>query len=188
MSKSRTDKKYKELKASFQERAKSIEKELHEDLLAVRHEYVPHHLKRKFLTGLGIFGTVYLAEKLLFGKRIPRIIRFTTSLSAIVLAPKVYRLIEDKILSFGALDPNELELLEDQQLDNEPFSGETTHESADSVTTPDPATGMMAAESTSEETISSEDPETDTDAQAEGPNNSQDTSEEEKPKNDPYQP
>lgn len=116
MSKSRSQQKYEELKAYYREKASAKEKELHMDLLAVRHEYVPHHLKRKFLTGLGIFGSVYLVEKLIFGKKLPRIIRFTTSLSAVVFAPKVYRLLEDKFLGLGELEPVEMEMLEDQQL------------------------------------------------------------------------
>jgi len=116
MSKSRSEQKYESLKEYYKEQAAVKEKELHMDLLAVRHEYVPHHLKRKFLTGLGIFGTVYLVEKLIFGKKLPRIIRFTTSLSATVFAPRVYRLLEEKLLAMGELEPLELEMLEDQQL------------------------------------------------------------------------
>ncbi len=118
-SKSRSEQKYEELKAYYREKASVKEKELHMDLLAVRHEYVPHHLKRKFLTGLGIFGTVYLVEKLIFGKRIPRIVRFTSSLSAIVFAPKVYRLLEDRLLGIGEMEPLEMEMLEDQQLNDD---------------------------------------------------------------------
>lgn len=119
MSKSRSEQKYEELKAYYKEKASAKEKELHMDLLAVRHEYIPHHLKRKFLTGVGIFGSVYLVEKLIFGKKLPRIIRFTTSLSAIVFAPKVYRILEDKFLGLGELEPLEMEMLEDQQLSSD---------------------------------------------------------------------
>jgi len=111
---SRSEKKYQELKSYYQEQASIKEKELHMDLLAVRHEYVPHHLKQKFLTGLGIFGTVYLAEKLIFGKRLPRILRFTTSIAATVATPRVYRFLENKLLGIGELSPVELEMLEDQ--------------------------------------------------------------------------
>jgi len=158
MSKNRSEEKYQQLRATYQEQAKALEKELHEDLLSVRHEYVPHHLKRKFLTGLGIFGTIYLAEKLLFGKRLPRIIRFTTSLSAIVWAPKVYRLIENKILSIGELDPMELEMLEDQQLDVAAVESYSTTEAIDDTVTPPIATESSTEDQTSEQQISSENP------------------------------
>lgn len=158
MSKNRSEEKYQQLRATYQEQAKALEKELHEDLLSVRHEYVTHHLKRKFLTGLGIFGTVYLAEKLLFGKRIPRIIRFTTSLSAIIWAPKVYRLIEDKILSIGELDPMELEMLEDQQLDEATVDSDSTAEPVDDLVTPSLASEPSTEDQTSEQQISSENP------------------------------
>ena len=126
MSKSRSEKRYSELKAFYKDKASDKEKELHMDLMAVRHEYVPHHLKRKFLTGLGIFGTVYLVEKLAFGKKLPRIIRFTTSLSATIFAPRVYRMLEDKFLGIGELDPIEMEMLEDQQLSHEAVVPDST--------------------------------------------------------------
>lgn len=116
MSKNKTQKKYEELKAYYKEEARKTEKQLHMDLVAVRHEYVPHHLKNKFLTGCTIFGSVYLVEKMIFGKRLPRIIRFTTALSAIVWAPKVYQKLHDKITGVGELEPVEMEMIEDQQL------------------------------------------------------------------------
>ncbi|MEK6481145.1 hypothetical protein WJR50_26620 [Catalinimonas sp. 4WD22] len=115
MSKKNSQKRYEELKAYYKDEAKSIEKQLHMDLVAVRHEYVPHHLKSKFITGCAIFGSVYLAEKLLFGKRLPRIIRFTTSLSAIIWAPKVYQKMHDKLTGIGEQEPIEMEMIEDQQ-------------------------------------------------------------------------
>ncbi|MDF9797739.1 hypothetical protein OKW21_003002 [Catalinimonas alkaloidigena] len=115
MSKKTSQKKYEELKTYYKEEAKAIEKQLHMDLVAVRHEYIPHRLKNKFITGCAIFGSVYLAEKLIFGKRLPRIIRFTTSLSAIVWAPKVYQKMHDKLTGIGAQDPIEMEMIEDQQ-------------------------------------------------------------------------
>lgn len=120
MSKSRSEEKYESLKAYYKAQAAAKEKELHMDLLAVRHEYVPHHLKRKFLTGLGIFGMVYLAEKLIFGKKLPRIVRFTTSLSATVFAPRLYRLLEDKLLDLGEIEPIEMDMLEDQMPSDQP--------------------------------------------------------------------
>lgn len=190
MSKNRSEEKYQQLKATYQEQAKALEKELHEDLLAVRHEYVPHHLKRKFLTGLGIFGTVYLAEKLLFGKRIPRIIRFTTSLSAIIWAPKVYRLIEDKILSIGELDPMELEMLEDQQLDEASVDSDSTAEPVDDTEAPPLATEPSAEDQTSGQQISSEnpgagtpyEPDTDIEKPTDQTGTSEDSTDKEKPK------
>ncbi|WKN31327.1 hypothetical protein PZB74_20460 [Porifericola rhodea] len=114
MSKKNSQKKYEEIKAYYKKQAEAVEKELHMDLVAVRHEYVPHHLKNKFLTGCAIFGSMYLAEKLIFGKRLPRIVRFTTSLSAIVWAPKVYQKIHDKITGVGEQAPIEMEVFEDQ--------------------------------------------------------------------------
>lgn len=116
MSKNDSKKKYEELKAYYKAEAKKTEKQLHMDLVAVRHEYVPHHLKSKFLTGCAIFGSVYLAEKMIFGKRLPRIIRFTTALSSIVWAPKVYQKLHDKLTGIGELEPIEMEMIEDQQL------------------------------------------------------------------------
>lgn len=119
MSKNHSQKKYEELKAYYKEEAKKTEKQLHMDLVAVRHEYVPHHLKSKFLTGCAIFGSVYLAEKIVFGKRLPRIIRFTTALTSIVWAPKVYQKVHDKLTGIGQLEPMEIEMMEDQQLASE---------------------------------------------------------------------
>lgn len=114
MSKKNSQKKYEELKAYYKNEAKDLEKQLHMDLVAVRHEYVPHHLKSKFLTGVAIFGSMYLAEKLLFGKKVPRIIRFTTSLSAIIWAPKVYQKLHDKVTGIGEQEPVEMEMMEDE--------------------------------------------------------------------------
>lgn len=116
MSKSRSQKRYEELKAYYKAEAKKTEKQLHMDMIAVRHEYVPHHLKSKFLTGCAIFGSVYLTEKMIFGKRLPRIIRFTTALSAIIWAPKVYQKLHDKLTGIGEQEPMEMEMIEDQQL------------------------------------------------------------------------
>ncbi len=192
MSKSRSEEKYQQLRASYQKQARALEKELHEDLSSVRHEYVPHHLKRKFLTGLGIFGTVYLAEKLLFGKKIPRIVRFTTSLSAIVLAPKIYRLIEDKILSIGELDPMELEMLEDQQLDEAAVGKKAPSKSVDDTVTPLPTTEPFTEEQTSEQQAFSENPEGDIpsepDIDTESSSNQPGRSEEDKDQDDPHKP
>jgi hypothetical protein len=116
MSKKNSIKKYEELKTYYKTQARNTEKQLHMDLVAVRHEYVPHHLKSKFLTGCAIFGSVYLVEKMIFGKRLPRIIRFTTALSSIVWAPKVYQKLHDKLTGVGELEPIEMEMIEDQQL------------------------------------------------------------------------
>lgn len=136
MSKSKSEAKYESLKAYYRAQAAAKEKELHMDLLAVRHEYVPHHLKRKFLTGLGIFGTVYLVEKLIFGKKLPRIIRFTTSLSATVFAPRIYRLLEAKLLALGEMEPIEMEMLEDQMLSEQPQAAPLPSEETATDTVP----------------------------------------------------
>jgi hypothetical protein len=164
MSKSRSEQKYESLKAHYKAEAAIKEKELHMDLLAVRHEYVPHHLKRKFLTGLGVFGGVYLLEKIIFGKRIPRIIRFTTALSSTVFAPKVYRILSDKLLSVGELDPIEMEMLEDQRLvaeteaaypeqapEESHFNTETEGEVADGIAPPLPPVGPPSGTETDDQ-------------------------------------
>ncbi len=119
MSKSKSKQNYEELKAYYKLQAKEKEKQLHMDLTAVRHEYIPHHLKSKFLTGCALFGSVYLTEKLIFGKRLPRIVRFTTSLAGIVLVPKIYQKLHDKFTGIGEIEPMELEMIEDQQLADE---------------------------------------------------------------------
>jgi hypothetical protein len=157
MSKSKSEEKYESLKAYYREQAAVKEKELHMDLLAVRHEYVPHHLKRKFLTGLGVFGTVYLVEKLIFGKKLPRIVRFTTSLSATVFAPRLYRLLEEKFLALGELEPVELEMLEDQQLSQDAVSADSAMAGAENpsesemqpfTSAPPSSTDLPAADNT----------------------------------------
>jgi len=149
MSKSRADKKFDQLKAYYRAQASDKAKELHIDLVEVRHEYVPHNLKNKFMTGLALYGTVYLSEKLIFGKRLPRIVRFTTSLAATVMTPKVYRLLEDKLLGIGKMRPIEVEMLEDQQRSS-PQPGTTpvttSHRefgSSPVVATPDNSTTVM---------------------------------------------
>ena len=117
--KSKSDKKYEEIKAYYKTKAKAKEQDMHMDLMAVRHEYVPHHLKYKFLTGLALFGSVYLTEKLIFGKKLPRIIRFTTSLAAVVAAPKVYDLVGKKVFNSDGEAPTQIEVVPESRLSHE---------------------------------------------------------------------
>ncbi|WPP51306.1 hypothetical protein [Catalinimonas niigatensis] len=159
MSKS-SKKKYEELKAYYKAEAKKTEKQLHMDLVAVRHEYVPHHLKSKFLTGCAIFGSVYLAEKMIFGKRLPRIIRFTTALSSIVWAPKVYQKLHDKLTGIGELEPVEMEMIEDQQLaedDGIAYTDEETYEEETYVVAEDAIAGLPETEETTTDKIEVDD-------------------------------
>lgn len=154
MSKSNSKKRYEELKAYYKEEAKKTEKQLHMDLVAVRHEYVPHHLKSKFLTGCAIFGSVYLVEKMIFGKRLPRIIRFTTALSSIVWAPKVYQKLHDKLTGIGELEPIEMEMIEDQQFteDNDiMYTQEESYETAEDAIAGLPETELQDPGKTDEE-------------------------------------
>jgi hypothetical protein len=105
----KTDKKFEEIKAYYKKEAKAHEKQLHMDLWAVRHEYVPHHLKKKFLSGCAIFGMTYLLEHAIFGKKLPFTVKFTGALAATVLSPRLFRKLEDKVLGIGEMEPIRVE-------------------------------------------------------------------------------
>ncbi|MFP4091000.1 MAG: hypothetical protein ACLFUB_18640 [Cyclobacteriaceae bacterium] len=134
-----TDKKFEEIKAYYKQEAKNKEKQLHMDLWAVRHEYVPHHLKKKFLSGCAIFGLTYLVEHAIFGKKLPFTVKFVGALASTVMVPKVYRKLEDKLLGVGEMQVIEMETLEDQQGTVGYQELDTTEEKVIPATEPDPA-------------------------------------------------
>lgn len=98
MSKHPSQEKYEKAKARHKQRAQEIEKRIQEDLYALRREFIPKYLKRKLLTGFAVFATVYLAEELVFRKKVPGIFKFTGALAATFMAPKMYSFLQENYL------------------------------------------------------------------------------------------
>ncbi len=101
MSKLSSQEAYERAKARHKEMAQQKVQMIQEDIDVLRTTYVPKYLKRKFITGCALFGVAYLAEELLFRKKVPGIVKFTGALAATVMAPKVYTYIQENYLSAG---------------------------------------------------------------------------------------
>lgn len=105
MSKHSSEEEYERLKARLKAKAAEKEKRIHQDLSAVRQEYMPKYLKRKLITSCAVFGVTYLAEELIFRKKLPGILKLTGAIAATVMAPKLYTFIQDNFLIVGEVDP-----------------------------------------------------------------------------------
>lgn len=101
MSKHPSQEEYQKAKAKHKAIAREKEKMISEDLYVLRRTFLPRHLKKKILTGCAVFAVTYLAEELVFRKKIPGIIKFTGAVAATVMAPKIYNLMQDSFLVTG---------------------------------------------------------------------------------------
>lgn len=98
MSKNSSLEAYEKAKAKHKAIALEKEKMIQQDLYAIRRKFVPRNLKKKFLTGCGIFGIVYLTEELLFRKKVPGILKFIGAVAATAMTPKIFPLIQGNFL------------------------------------------------------------------------------------------
>nr|WKN36396.1 hypothetical protein K4G66_28965 [Tunicatimonas sp. TK19036] len=105
MSKLPSQEEYERIKNEYKARAKEKEKLLSSDLVAVRNDLLPKYLKGKFLTGCAIFATTYMAEELIFRKKVPGLVKFVGAVSATVAAPKLYRLLYENYFEVKSESP-----------------------------------------------------------------------------------
>ena len=91
MSKLESEKKYEEVKNWHKATARAKEKKIKQDLSRLMSSATPRFLREKLVMGCVVFGSVYLAEELLFGKKVPGIVKFVGAVSATAFAPKLYR-------------------------------------------------------------------------------------------------
>lgn len=101
MSKLSSQEKYEKAKAKQKVIALEKEKMIQQDLDTIRREYIPKQIKKKLITGCGIFGAVYLAEELIFKKKIPGVVKFMGALAATAMTPKIFSLIQENFLIIG---------------------------------------------------------------------------------------
>lgn len=104
MSKHSSQEEYEKVKARLKAEASEKEKLIQQDLTALRREYMPRHLKKKFMTGCAIFGLTYLTEELIFRKKLPGILKFTGALAATAMAPKIYSFIQENFLIISEVE------------------------------------------------------------------------------------
>lgn len=91
MSKLESERKYEEVKNLHKATAREKEKKIKEDLSRLMSSATPRFLREKLVMSCVVFGSVYLAEELIFKKKVPGIVKFVGAVSATVFAPKIYQ-------------------------------------------------------------------------------------------------